>query len=181
MHNKIKRIFSWPKRYFRSKGFGVHSPFAYAFICDVMREKGYSYYSYSRIAQLAPSSSADRRTLRLVARLISHFSPDCIYASGRLSPHILTVASLIRKGIRSTADPREASFLWIGKGGVYPEERSEWGFDDKPFRVVVMTHRNNEAAKAVSDAMPHGMCFNSSESSVAVVTPRLPRQNFDLL
>lgn len=48
---KFEKIGSALSRYKASKGFGVHSPFAYSFITDVLDEK-YGYYSYETLQQL---------------------------------------------------------------------------------------------------------------------------------
>lgn len=50
----LKRILSYPSRLRRSRGFGVHSPFAYNFITKVLREKEAQYYAYAEIAAFCP-------------------------------------------------------------------------------------------------------------------------------
>ncbi len=57
----LKKIGSALSRYKASKGFGVHSPFAYSFITDVLDEK-YGYYSYEALQQLR--STVVERTRR---------------------------------------------------------------------------------------------------------------------
>lgn len=52
--NLIKKIASYPARWRRSRGFGVHSPFAYNFITKVLREKDAAYYAYAEIAAFCP-------------------------------------------------------------------------------------------------------------------------------
>lgn len=44
---KLDRLMSYPARWRRSRGFGVHSPFAYHFITKVLREKDAEYYAYA--------------------------------------------------------------------------------------------------------------------------------------
>ena len=48
---KLKNIGSAISRYQASKGFGVHSPFAFSFITNVLDER-YGYYCYERLKQL---------------------------------------------------------------------------------------------------------------------------------
>lgn len=181
MRNNFKRFFSWPRRYFRSRGFGVHSPFAYAFICDVLREKGYSYYAYNQISRLATTHGDDRKALRLFARLVSRFSPSCIYAAGRLSPHIATVAPMVKKDVAFSSVMSEASMVWLGKGADFPDVL--WGdaVGDAQKPLVVVTHRNPAASTELIKSIPCGMSFSSKHYTVAVVTPQLPRQDFELI
>lgn len=48
---KLKNIGTALSRYQASKGFGVHSPFAFKFILNVLDEK-YEYYAYNKLQQL---------------------------------------------------------------------------------------------------------------------------------
>lgn len=48
---KLKNISNALSRYQASKGFGVHSPFAFKFILNVLDEK-YEYYAYDKLQQL---------------------------------------------------------------------------------------------------------------------------------
>lgn len=53
---KVNRYLTVVRRYMRSLGFGIHSPFAYSFVRTVLREQNH-YYAYKTI-------SANRRTAR---------------------------------------------------------------------------------------------------------------------
>ena len=36
----LRNIITWPRRRWRSRGFGIHSPFAYAFVTETLAAKG---------------------------------------------------------------------------------------------------------------------------------------------
>lgn len=40
MTTYLRRIMTWPRRRWRSRGFGIHSPFAYSFVTEVLAKKG---------------------------------------------------------------------------------------------------------------------------------------------
>lgn len=40
MTTGLRRIMTWPRRRWRSRGFGIHSPFAYSFVTEVLAKKG---------------------------------------------------------------------------------------------------------------------------------------------
>ena len=62
--NLLRRI----KRLWRGRGFGVHSPFAYWFVTDVLNlSHGYEYYGYETIREIVPPRS--RRLYRLILRV----------------------------------------------------------------------------------------------------------------
>lgn len=84
----LKRIRTAFSRYRRSKGFGIHSPFAFHFVLRVLREKS-PYYAYERIDEMRDLSRSCRnesprarrprviskKSARMVFRLVNHFNP----------------------------------------------------------------------------------------------------------
>ena len=91
--NRIKRYYTAFRRYNRSKGYGVHSPFAYNFIRNVLREK-YPYYAYSELKEqrkrakvLSAKKSGQQRLIsyssaKMLFRIACHFCPDLILQIG---------------------------------------------------------------------------------------------------
>lgn len=91
--NRIKRYYTAFRRYNRSKGYGVHSPFAYNFIRNVLREK-YPYYAYSELKEqrkrakvLSVKKSGQQRLIsysnaKMIFRIARYFNPDIILQIG---------------------------------------------------------------------------------------------------
>lgn len=93
---KIRDIIRWPRRYRTSRGFGVHSPFAYDFITKVLRQREASYYSYAEIDALCArahrgmtlptmnftATSFDRQEARMLFRVLCRFNPQEIIEIG---------------------------------------------------------------------------------------------------
>ena len=90
----IENLLSYPARWRRSRGFGVHSPFAYNFITKVLREKDAEYYAYAEIAAFCPRA---RRAgfneifagkdmsvpeAHMLFRVLCHFNPTEIIEIG---------------------------------------------------------------------------------------------------
>lgn len=85
MNNLSKHLTMW-QRFWRSKGFGVHSPFAFYFITNVMRQK-YHYYAYESIEYLhtaikqAIKHTGKRKrpmslhNAKLLFRIVNYFNP----------------------------------------------------------------------------------------------------------
>lgn len=105
---KFKRYYTAFQRYNRSKGFGIHSPFAFNFVLKVLRERC-PFYAYDDIhascwqaSQLA-SSKKERRGLvsfkyaKMIFRITSHFNPSKILqigtSHGIVSKSLLSVSS----------------------------------------------------------------------------------------
>lgn len=90
---KLKRYLTAIKRYTRSKGHGIHSPFAFRFVLDVLRER-HPYYVYDDIAEwrkLAINNTKEfwhhpkiisLRTAKLIFRITNFFNPKAILQIG---------------------------------------------------------------------------------------------------
>ena len=50
----LKKLFDYPLKWRTSRGYGVHSPFAFNFITKVIGEKEAEYYAYAEIAAFCP-------------------------------------------------------------------------------------------------------------------------------
>ena len=103
--NRIKRYYTAFRRYNRSKGYGVHSPFAYNFIRNVLREK-YPYYAYSELkeqrkhAKILTAQRAERRNIisfnsaKVLFRIACYFCPDLMLQIG--TTHGVSTSALLK-------------------------------------------------------------------------------------
>lgn len=90
---KLNRYLTAIRRYHRSKGFGIHSPFAYRFTLNVLRER-LPFYAYDEIQELRQLAITRTRrywrhpriisykNAKLLFRVVNHFSPDEILQIG---------------------------------------------------------------------------------------------------
>lgn len=151
------------KRWWRSRGHGVHSPFAFRFIRNVLCDNG-DYYAYSLIDGLHDDSA----WLKLLFRLVCEFEPAVVEASG-LSANERSAISLADSRVSVVESRRglPGCLTLVGRDGM---------------RVTVV--RDVRAgASAWSDAvgrMASGMTFSNGRVGVAVPRPDLPRQDFDV-
>lgn len=158
------------RRWRHSHGFGVHSPFAYRFITEVLcLPKVYAYYSYLEIPK------GDLRTLFRVAV--------------RLKPTKVAFVGCDNKAVRNAvffamphavpAPLAEADFVVFDgrKNRKLPADSIPAGAN-----MFIFNYRKWQARYVYAASMQAGMIFRNS-SSVAVVAalPFLPRQDFDVL
>lgn len=90
----FRKILTYPARWRRSQGFGVHSPFAYHFITKVLREKDSEYYAYAEISAFCPKArragfneifaGKDMSTpeAHMLFRVLCHFNPSEVIEIG---------------------------------------------------------------------------------------------------
>lgn len=82
----VRRPWIWLARFRKRRGYGVHSPFAYAFLRGVVFERT-PYYAYARLAGLHPwwvrwSRSYPMSCRRLLFRLANYVHPRTIAVIG---------------------------------------------------------------------------------------------------
>lgn len=96
----IRRIAVWAARCRHSRGFGVQSPWAYAFDRYVVNEH-WPYYAYGELAAAHPGlPAAERRVLEFYFRLANHLQPDLVADFGRGDA---AFADYVRAGCRRAA------------------------------------------------------------------------------
>lgn len=157
----FRRMLAGPLRYRCSGGFGVHSPFAYSFITDVLRERRYGYYAYETVKG---------GRMRLWFRLACRFQPSTVAAHGADRRELLHVASLASPGCRAADAGAQLRY----------EESAE---DVTVCRgeTLMLGHVSADDLRRLFDTIDYGMCFaNNSGMAVIVAHPGLPHQHFDL-
>lgn len=141
-----------PRKAIRSRGFGVHSPFAFRFIREVLRQP-YAYYSYQAIERSCRLDGTDPRVAKALYRLALFFRNGGFSVVGPIND---TMRQAISAGIQSrvAAEPPEChAGIGNGKG-----------------RIEEMWYRAES-----------GMLFASPELTVYVVSPHLSHQRFNIL
>ncbi len=93
---RFSNLVKWPRRYRTSRGFGVHSPFAFEFITRVLRDRDAYYYAYPEIDSLCgkthrdtlldnmvfSASDYERQEARMLFRMLCRFNPDLVIEIG---------------------------------------------------------------------------------------------------
>lgn len=128
---KIRRYYTALRRYNRSKGFGIHSPFAFSFVLRVLRER-LPYYAYDDIEhrrQLAKSLAAavsrhpkviSSKNAKMIFRIANYFNPRLIMQIGTSygvsTTAVLDVDSRSRLILYPGASPHEGIYNEIVAG-----------------------------------------------------------------
>lgn len=179
--------------YWRSRGFGIHSPFAYALIREVLAEKG-EYYAYARLREAA---AADFRFNSLIHRLVCRFTPESVLVAG-CDDAVNRAISMADSRIEFVADPLEAQMVIFGDEGegVFSEVLSRVKSIDssltvdsgtslrKPLLTVVIRNLDRPSMEArwimLCAGARCGMAFSNGLTGILCVNPHLPRQSFVL-
>lgn len=132
-------------------GFGIHSPFAFGFVCNVLRNP-HPFYAFRDEVK----TGADKRLFRVV----NHFNPRTVALIGNNTAGARRVIALCCPAARFSDNPAEADFVYLAPGENVPEQ----------FRVLFAA----DLAEPPSDAMT----FSNGRVCIAVRRPSLPDQSF---
>lgn len=158
------------QRFRHSRGFGVHSPFAFRFINEVLCEQLH-YYDYDRL----PTAE-----MRLAYRLAAFLQPTELRAEAAVS-HLEKAAMMATQG-QPGRPPlwalMDAAPLAIASPAADPEALAAavaGGCN------ALIKYADPAALQAVMDAMDGGMVFDNEKGlAVIIASPRLPKQYFNL-
>lgn len=136
-----------------SLGFGVHSPFAFGFIRNVLRNP-HPFYAFRR-----EITSADGRRL---FRVVNRFNPSTVALVGDNTSEARRVIALCCPRARFVSDLGGADFVYLAPGAPVPAD----------FRVLYAADLREAPAEAMS--------FSNGRVCIAVRRPALPPQSFML-
>lgn len=172
----FRRTITWPKRRWRAGGFGIHSPFAYSFVTEVLSRRGAA--GHEKL--LEGLTGDDLHFASLMLRCIEYLKPATIAvysdSDGRLQHIIGSVQPDITIiGNDSTAVPDMTVFR--ASGGSMP------GDNGSP--VCIITRINKEPSrslwKRVTATCSRGMDFSDRRTGIICRFSHLPRQSFKIV
>jgi len=209
--SSLKHLLTYPARWRRSRGFGVHSPFAYYFITRVLCEHEAAYYAYPEIAAFCPKARragfneifASRDMAipesQLLFRVLCHFNPREIVevGNGQETTGIIYLRAVPNANRHLFQDIKlEQKLTDNGPLTVLINQISDDAFDtltvfldhmmQKRETIVFVRQMhslelNRRLWKHLVAKAPHGMGFFDQYTGIFVARKGLPRQTFEIL
>lgn len=163
MPSLIKRL----RSHRHSRGFGIHSPFAFRFVTEVLCQR-HPYLAYADI-------TSDSR-VRLLLRLIVAFKPEKV-AILSSQPQLLQDA-VLRADSRITLGSDSPDMIVV--------DADDNAIDRYLPQLIggahaLIVNADKATAQTLSRALPHGMIFDNCRGTIVVAAySYLPRQDFDV-
>lgn len=117
MSSLFSRLAEYYLRWRHTRGFGVHSPYAYKLVMTVLNPRGVTYYGYAEVEKTAREYSrpeAVRRDIKdgcLLLRLCAFLNTRDVFLDVRV-PHALEdAASAVYRDALYPEDPRDADLI----------------------------------------------------------------------
>lgn len=161
----------WYRRLRHTYGFGVHSPFAYRLVKEVVRPGNVAWYGYNDI-DAAMSGAFDRkvrREARMLLRLACFLRPESIFIPLGVHPayhsalkHADSRTPLLRK-------PKEASkaVMICTHGDFLPELLLEKALQD-PGSIVAILDARPDWADRLFDSMKEGLLLKGKRNALLI-------------
>ncbi len=186
--NVAGRLLEVLRRRSRRRGFGVHSPFAYRYITEVVAQR-YSYYAYDDIAiNWCKNGSGDRRMpeseARLLFRIACHQQADvALYLNPTTEQHFIP---LMLAKPSTQIDGSDGATLAVADGIYGADDIAALKRVVESGGVVVLRNMadvESGTAKAyeIVKQTGFGMSFTDGRTAVYVGKSYLPRQDFELV
>ncbi len=169
----------------RSRGFGIHSPFAFDLVLHTLRERA-PYYSYPEIRKLLADAREkgirrlpSEKELRLTVRLVARFQPRSAEIFGDESGLIAATIALADSRVTPT-DDNPAMVIIAGRADEAAKGAAVAAVRAGGVVLLLDRRKNRATAQAIMASMRCGMTFYSRHKLLAVGAPHLPRQNFEI-
>lgn len=173
----------WFQRLRHGRGFGVHSPWAYRFIREVLRER-LPYYAYPEVDALAVAWPGGRDNARLLMRIAAFMQP-CVAAVGD-TPLSATAARIVSLGCTAasvqgpvTAD---ADFIVLLPGAAFDPD-AVLAAAAAEGTVVIPDRRPPEMAAMLDrlrNELPTGHTFINAFRTAVYAGNEAPAQTFSV-
>ena len=183
----LKSLKIWLKRYWQSKGFGIHSPFAYMFVTEIVHCP-YSYYAYTDIANLS-SKKFDKKTFhdaKLLHRVAARFSIHRSVVAEEENEMIKNALRLADGGMElsSSIKRHNGQIVYISKAEERLLEKLPMLIDLDMVFMFFRGLKKDESMKKWFDRIEaqlnHGVALRASDLGIIVVNKKMPAMSIDV-
>lgn len=167
------------KRWRHSHGYGVHSPFAYDIVKEVLHPgRDYRYYAYTDIDNALENQGAwkCRREARILLRLAARMAVESAFLPQNVS-HPFRIALLgadSRMCIRSAMSEISACRL-IGTTGEYIPLPTLLGLLNTPGRIIAFRNVPPGWRERLFDALEEGLMFYGPHNLIVFCRPEMQK------
>ncbi|MDE6296985.1 MAG: hypothetical protein K2L89_03980 [Muribaculaceae bacterium] len=167
-------------------GFGVHSPFAFNLVKDVVRPgRGYEWYGYEDIDAAINSRRAGykiERQAKMFLRLLSFLNPGSLFLPLGIDPLFHTAAVASGKKMRIERKPKSASEceMIATHESFIPLDRLKEHIA-KPGNSIVIMDLPDGWADALFELLPEGLMLHSKRNAIIIHRPDMMKLSYNIL
>lgn len=158
-------------RYRTSRGFGVHSPYAFRFITRVLRDRNAHYYATAALGR----SHHDRALCRRMMRVAVALSPAAILVTGKVSEAVIDALRAADSRVDVTTDAERFGRVTDPGLIVAATDADVPSMAVTRHDVVVL-----DGHGCLPEGMDSGMAFHDRREHIFIRHRRLPSSHFTL-
>lgn len=183
----LKRVLATPMLWWRSKGFGIHSPSAYGYVRAVVNERN-GYYAYGKVDALAREAGMSCRTARLLMRAALWERSEAICCMG-VRPQVAEMVTAWSGAARVVESPGPEVTMMVAGGETTAHKavlEAAGRIAEKGGTIVLLdTHRRYGASRRVlerwlADKKRPGVLMSDGRSAVLHVVTGVPAQTYGM-
>lgn len=174
------------KSWRHTRGYGVHSPFAYMLVKEAIRpSRRYAWYAYDDIELLLPAGASRlRREARMFFRLLATLRPATICFHGNIHAAFRCAAlcanrrmgiSIYRGGNQQLPD----ADVLASAGESIPGDIL-CRFISSPSKILLVKEATEELRLRILDAMPSGVMFYGRRNLICVSRPEMQKVTYSV-
>lgn len=183
MEDLFKKYLRWR----HSRGYGVHSPYAYRFVTDVLRPGDYGFYAYHDIdhdiLMSKGKSQIDSQNLRLLYRIIVFLNTSRLIISGDKEPSVKLLAKVSRLPLLDFQKIKDNDFkkgdLVIITSGNISKERFETVVNNQV--PVLALDPSKQVRALLANPLEKGLLFNGTKKSLLIPRHEMAYISYDIL
>lgn len=167
-------------------GFGVHSPFAFNMVKDVVRPgRGYVWYGYEDIDAAVNSRRIGikiERKAKMFLRLLAFLNPQSLFLPLGIDPIFHTAASASNNNMRIERKPKmatECEMIATHESFISLDRLKEHILT--PGHSIVAMNIPEGWAESIFEIMPEGLMLHSKRNAIIIHRPNMMKVAYNIM
>lgn len=176
---------TWFQRYRHKKGFGVHSPFAFTFITEIVHQP-YAYYAYPEIVE-ACCNGKRIHDAKLLHRIASRFpiKRATLFCDDKRGLEVALRLADSKLTIATSAGNCPNQIIFIDSSTHNRTADMFKALLDHEMNFLILRGIGNDSHlrnlfTELSESLHHGLVLEDYDLAIIVPTKRMPRMHYDV-
>ena len=188
-----RRVLNWLHRFRKRCGYGIHSPYAFAFVTGVVYEKG-NYYAYEQLARELSASCWREKDIRLLFRVANFSEARSALLVGACLPEVVAAfrAARPQSKVVETDDAdlvafkdEKFDFCYVSSTQLSEQIACQLPSLATPCAVMVLqgihlSRKTKAAWQVLQSNRRVRVTFDLYDFGIACFEPRLNKENFTI-
>lgn len=171
------------KRWRHTRGYGVHSPFAFSIVTEVVQNpKGYEYYGYKEIETQAKTNRKERKFAKMLHRLCSRCDIGSVFVEKGLDTHVIT--SALKNSNSQLAFTTDTELIDNARLVIcYGNENNYQEISrllERPGRIIVIIGAEQNEIDSLFDGMDEGLLLYSPQKAIIFNRPGMQKVRYSI-